>query len=345
MALGLAFSLLAALLALPACESSSQSSTPSADGYLFCFWNVENLFDDQDNERAGPDREYDPWFAKDPAALKLKLDHLSEALIQLNGGKGPDILAIVEVENIRAAELLRDALNAKLSDKALHYTNLLMKDYRGGRHIAPAILTRLPVKKSKTRLYVPLRILEGHIEVNGQDLVIIASHWTSRVSDATGKQRAKYADQIYGIYKGMARGNPNVPLLVCGDCNDPPDAESVTRHLHATDNREDVLKQGGEPLLLNLLAGKNPAAGFGTHYYRGKWSTFDQIMVSPGLLGTTGWTCDPASVKVVNSLCKPGDKKRRPWRFGSKNDQGPRGYSDHFPVTVQLKLQQEAKPE
>src|SRR4051812_24013141 len=35
--------------------------------FLFCHWNVENLFDDEDNGRKGPgDKEYDPLFANNP---------------------------------------------------------------------------------------------------------------------------------------------------------------------------------------------------------------------------------------------------------------------------------------
>jgi hypothetical protein len=61
-------------------------------------------------------------------------------------------------------------------------------------------------------------------------------------------------------------------------------------------------------------------------------------VVSPGLLDDHGWSCDPESAEVVNSLVRPGDRQRRPWRFGSERDQFPRGYSDHFPVTVRLKV-------
>jgi hypothetical protein len=43
-------------------------------------------------------------------------------------------------------------------------------------------------------------------------------------------------------------------------------------------------------------------------------------------------------VHTVNTLHKPDDRKKRPWRFGSEHDKGPRGYSDHFPVTVRLKV-------
>src|SRR5262245_35250591 len=103
-------------LVLSGCTPRGESAATqeSADGYLFCFWNVENLFDDREDGRTGADREYDQWFARDPAAQQLKFNHLSDALIGLNGGKGPDILALAEVESVHAAELLRDTLNRRL---------------------------------------------------------------------------------------------------------------------------------------------------------------------------------------------------------------------------------------
>ena len=75
--------------------------------YLFCFWNVENFFDDNnDGRKAAGDKVYDPWFAENPDILKLKLSRLTEVLLKMNGGKGPDIIALAEVETPRAAELL-----------------------------------------------------------------------------------------------------------------------------------------------------------------------------------------------------------------------------------------------
>jgi endonuclease/exonuclease/phosphatase family metal-dependent hydrolase len=324
-----------------AASPETEAGAPAAEGgYLFCSWNVENLFDDRrDGRESKADEEYDTWFARDPEALRLKLDHLSEALCRLNGGRGPDILAVVEVENRRAATLLQEALNRRLANPRLAYTHLLMKDLAAGRHIAPAILTRLPVVEDRTRLHGSrLRILEGHIKVNGHDLTVLATHWTSRVSDQDGSRRAKYADQIYGVFRAMYTSNPKVDLLICGDFNDPPDAPSVVDHLHATDNVEAVLHPQGLPKLLDLFAGKDPAAGFGTHYYGNRWYIFDQIVVSPGMLDREGWACDPKSARTVNTLYKEGDPRKRPWRFGNERDRGPRGYSDHFPVTVRLKV-------
>jgi endonuclease/exonuclease/phosphatase family metal-dependent hydrolase len=341
---------LTALAAVPVGCMPAQQVTPDGDrdnapngsrsgSYLFCFWNVENFFDDRDDNRKGPgDREFDPWFANNPDILQLKLSRLSEALIKLNDGKGPDILAIVEVESVRAAELLRDALNKRLKDESLYYRNILMKELTAGRHIAPAIITRLPVRKDRTRLHGNRqRILEGHIVVDGKELIVIASHWTSRLRKDTEKQRGHYGDVIYGTFKGMYKRNPKVDLLVCGDFNDTPDDESVTRHLRATGDREAVLNSGDDPLLFNLFAGKDPKK-FGTDYDRGRWSIFDQIVVSPGMLDDKNWSCDPDSVTTVNTLVRPRDRQRRPWRFGNKSYRGERGYSDHFPVTVRLRL-------
>jgi endonuclease/exonuclease/phosphatase family metal-dependent hydrolase len=320
-------------------EAAPARAQTTAPSYLFCFWNVENLFDDREDDRERPDKDFDRWFAKNPAVLKLKLGHLSKALVELNQGRGPDILAVAEVESVRAAELLRQALNARLADQALHYEHVLMKEVAGGRHIAPAILTRLPVRAGKTRLHGHLqRILEGHIEVNGHDLVVLATHWTSQVSDKDGHGRAHYADSIYGVFRAMYRNNPKVDFLVCGDFNDTPDSPAATQHLHATGDVDAVRRsRRDEPLLLNLMAGKDPNR-YGTHYHY-KWLIFDQIVVSPGLLDQQGWTCAIDSVHTVNTLHRPTDKLKRPWPFGNEHEKFDRGYSDHFPVTVRLTVQ------
>ena len=93
---------------------------------------------------------------------------------------------------------------------------------------------------------------------------------------------------------------------------------------------------GDEPLLYNLFLDKNDGKQ-GTHYYNGKWMIFDQIHVSPDMLGGGGWTCDTEWAKIVNNLT--ADKKGHPKRFGNQHDKidlNERGYSDHFPVTVRL---------
>jgi endonuclease/exonuclease/phosphatase family metal-dependent hydrolase len=340
--LGLA-AMLFGLTTVAGCQAPRAAHVPGAvNSCQFCFWNVENLFDDQDDGRnqAG-DKEFDTWFARDQQARALKYHRLCEALVNMNNHKGPDILAVAEVESFRAAEKLRTSLNNHLTNPDWFYDNVLMKELTAGRHIAPAIITRLPVRADKTRLHGKhQRILEGHVVVNGHDLVIIASHWTSRLTDKDGAARSRYGDVIYGLYRAMAKSNPAVDFLVCGDFNDPPEAPSVAKHLHAVGDRDEALRSQQEEklLLLDLFANKDPNQ-FGTHYFSGKWFIFDQIVASPGLLDQKGWSCDPDSARTDNSLVRPNDKQRRPWRFGNEHDKFERGYSDHFPVTVQLRVE------
>jgi endonuclease/exonuclease/phosphatase family metal-dependent hydrolase len=323
----------------------------ATDEFLFCFWNVENLFDDRNDDRRPPDKAYDEWFAEDGKARKLKYDNLARVITDLNNGRGPDILALAECETTeRTVELLRDALNARLKDPALHYKSFAMKDPKGGRTICNAILTRLPLVENKTQLHGRrLRILEAHVKVNDHDLVIIASHWTSRVSDESGEGRDKYGDQIYGVYKAMFNSNPKVDFLVCGDFNDPPDDESVTAHLHAIGDLDKVKKSTkAEPLLYNVMwpkfeeLQKSEESRAFTHYHSGKRYIFDQIAVSPGLLDNEGWSCDPKSVEIIanehTTEKHPRIKVPIPWRFGNRNDKFERGCSDHLPVTVRLRV-------
>jgi endonuclease/exonuclease/phosphatase family metal-dependent hydrolase len=229
--------------------------------------------------------------------------------------------------------LLRDALNEKLRDFTPPYKAVLYRDPHGGRHIANAIITRLPVAADRTQLHGRRqRILEGHVRVHGHDLVVMATHWTSRVSDSEGEGREHYGNAIYGVYRAMYRSNPKVDFLVCGDFNDPPDEESVTKHLHAVGSSE-FRRGSSDPLLLDLFADK-AGGNVGTHFYHGKWSCFDQICVSPGMLDNEGWSCDPSSARIVNDLT--ADERGHPHRFGNEHDRSSRGWSDHFPVTVHL---------
>ena len=76
-------------MALSGCFVASAPQPQPAEGYLFSFWNVENLFDDKVNHYRDPDKAYDEWFAEDEKARKQKYDNLARVLTGLNGGRGP----------------------------------------------------------------------------------------------------------------------------------------------------------------------------------------------------------------------------------------------------------------
>lgn len=307
---------------------------------FFCVWNMENLFDDRDDNRPAADAQYDKWFARDPEVRKEKYQHIAQALLKMNDGRGPDIIVGNEMESMRSAELLKETLNAMLPAGAPRYDSVAMKDLAdGGRHISPGVIARVPIDHARL-LGHRQRILETTVTVNGHSLILLAAHWTSQLSDDGSRKtggRNGYARVIEETYEGLVRGNPAVDFLVCGDFNDTPDSEPVRQTLHMV---SDYHKAGlGEvpPRLFGLLSGR-PASDFGTIYYK-KPLIYDQIGISPGMYDNVGWGYDPSSVRVpTDGLIEPGAHGRHPWRFGSPKDSHRRGYSDHFPVTVMLKV-------
>ncbi len=327
------------LVLLVGMTGQTPAAAAPARTLLFCFWNLENFFDDRvDGWDKEPDKTFDQWFADDKKIHQLKLDNIAKALLAVNDGKGPDILCVAEAENERALDLLRLRLNKGLRDPALHYKHVLCKDPMGGRAIMTGIITRVDVDESQTRLLGSRqRILEGHLTINGNKLIVIASHWTARVTDTDGGARGRYADQIYNRYKVLYRTNPKVNFIVCGDFNDDPDDDSIVKHLHAVGDKKKVL-ESREPMLFNLFADRIDGKE-GSHHYRDKWMMFDQICVSPALLTEDGLTVEPKTAEIIkeHTTWTFGRAKGQPMPFGNKNNRAERGTSDHLPVTVRIK--------
>ncbi len=77
------------------------------------FWNVENLFDVRDSIRRSDKLqrtlrdELEGWTQD---LLDAKVRQLAAIIRQINGGAGPDLLGVCEVENEHVLGLLRDAL-------------------------------------------------------------------------------------------------------------------------------------------------------------------------------------------------------------------------------------------
>ena len=75
-------------------------------GCYVAFWNVENLFD-VDGSPERPEwlqralaRELAGWNAE---VLELKIEQLARTIRQMNGGAGPDVLGVCEIEYERPA--------------------------------------------------------------------------------------------------------------------------------------------------------------------------------------------------------------------------------------------------
>jgi hypothetical protein len=178
----------------------------------------------------------------------------------------------------------------------------------------------------------PLRILETHLYVNQKDLCVIVSHWTSQLKQRDGSDGDTE----------IVQKSPHADFLLCGDFNDTPEAVPIVKNLGAIGDVTKVKPVAKDPFLLNLMSGKDPAK-YGTLYYGGKPLVYDHIIVSPGMLDTAGWSVDPKSIATyTDGLIRKGATRREPWRFGDPAKDvrdADRGYADHFPVTVKLKVE------
>jgi hypothetical protein len=308
-------------------------------------WNVENLFDADDDPDNPGDNEYTPsgWTRWTEPRYRHKLTNLAEVVSEIR----PDILCLMEVENRRVLEdltALAESLHGWRMPVILH------RDCGDMRGIDTAIISRYEPKGMVwlRPLAIQRDILAADFEIEGRGLTVIANHWKSRYgkkaeSDALRELEARTVRAE--VVRRLA-DNPAAAILVMGDFNDNIDNVIPLAHAGFALDERAVLQDG--KLLFNLSA-TLPADARGTYFYSQtrSWNSFDMINISRGLL-TNGAPASPWRVRPETFRIHAPPKMRQengaPYPFrrvGTR--QGQRiytGYSDHFPVCVTV----EARP-
>ena len=310
------------------------------------WWNVENLFDVEDSP-ARSDKlkrtlkgELTGW---NDALLTRKINNLASIIRQLNGGIGPDVLGVCEVENRPVLQRLVAAL-APLGRNYLvahHDTS----DERGidvafiydsAKFIAEATFSHTIQKRTATRelFQVNFRTASGRL------LVVVGNHWPSRLGG--GRESEAYriiAGETLAYFNARIKETQgaDTPILVLGDFNDEPSDRSLTDHALSSRMRNQVL-YANTPRLLNLmwpLMGR----GMGTHYHENNPAVLDQILISGGLMKAKSKMRaveDSAAIVQLPEMTEPG-RYPAPIRFGRPSSGlNQSGFSDHFPITLTL---------
>jgi endonuclease/exonuclease/phosphatase family metal-dependent hydrolase len=307
------------------------SSASVAKDFYVAGWNVENLFDlDRD-----PSVELRDDFTPDSPKkwtkerLAIKLKNLASAIGKMNGGKGPDVLGLCEIENRKVLELLRDAL-APLGRKY----EMVHKDSPSDRGIDCALLYDANVfsladskfhfvDAEKTR-----DIVEAKLHRDSGDLFVFVNHWPSRRNPED--QRLKAADVLRQRLDEILAADPKADIVMVGDFNDEPDNISLKDRLRSAATKE------------NLSNGAlfDTTAAFaveqkGTFFYENEWELIDHIIISPGLLDDTGYQWkEGSSERIVRPelIYQPPypNARARPSTSYTKNNFHKNGYSDHI---------------
>ena len=103
--------------------------------YYIAWWNVENLFDEEELACAGPrscsGRSAATWPAGPRHAATARSRQLASVIAQMNSGSGPDLLGVCEVENRFVLDQLVAVLNTPLPGRNYEVVHADTEDARG----------------------------------------------------------------------------------------------------------------------------------------------------------------------------------------------------------------------
>jgi endonuclease/exonuclease/phosphatase family metal-dependent hydrolase len=296
-----------------------------------------------------------------------KIDQLTSIIQQINGGQGPDILGVCEVENAFVLQQLTARMNGHINNRNYSVVHVdATRDHRGidtafvfdslKYTIDPnAVFSHFVMRRTGTRDITQVTFTTQ----GGNDLIALCNHWPARSGGAhesrgyrmtAGETLSYWHQRIW-----EERGN-DIPIIAMGDFNDGPFDESLQIHARATRERGDVERAQTAVSFYNLAwryleqqgqdHNGNPKLLHGTLYWKGNGNIFDQLLVSKGLLiQNSPITVDEASARMeIYPEMVDHRVAHGPIRFGlPKGDAAQNvnlnGFSDHFPVSVVLQEQ------
>ena len=309
--------------------------------YQIAFWNAENLFDTEDSPRRGQKvaralgRSITGWTQ---TLLDRKIRQIASFICLMNGGRGPDILGLCEVENIFVADLLIQALAPLGRNYAIVHHDT--QDDRGidvaflydkGLFEVEATFNHFVLRRNATRDILQVNFLTKR----GRRLVIMGNHWQSRSGGKfesapyramSGETLAYFHERILEVL------GAETPVLAMGDFNDEPFDTSIVNYALGISSQSRVLN-GRNAYFLNLMW-QLMGTGQGTYFFEDAPNLFDQILVNKNLISPQS----PIKV-IMNSvkILRPASSLM-PIRFGGMgNPINENGFSDHFAIEVAIK--------
>lgn len=332
-----------AVMGFSGCQPRKKEPLRPDDHTLtFAFYNVENLYDIEDDPRTN-DQEFLPKGLKrwDERKYSKKIGDLSLALKALGGKELPEIIGLCEVENKKVVEDL--VAHPNLAEGNYQVVHFHDRDSRG---IDQALAYRsdefslessrlIAVRKSGGGMHARGILYVSGRSNNGEMFHIFVNHWPSRENDEVSREQGRkdMAAALRKLSDDIQCRQRDGHVVIMGDMNDEPDNASLRDVLGATPPG-----QAGRSGLVNLMF---PAMekGHGSYKFQGDWKMLDNLVVSESLLDSTGY-------RVENNR---GYVFSMPWMEEFRNSAGEMspdrtyagdkytgGTSDHFPVYFRL---------
>lgn len=323
-------------------NTSSGNSKPNAHTARILFYNVENLFDTVDDPKTLDD-DFTPTseYAYTETRYHEKLNHLAQVIAWASEEAPIMAIGMAEVENIRVVEdLMNNSLINNVKWGVVEYDS---PDERG-IDVAFVYNKAFLTVESSEKLEVRLKgdktrdILHVVCLLNNKEKVhFYVNHWSSRREgqELSEPKRIEAANTLVKSINEVKTQDPNSQIIIMGDFNDYPDNKSVNQVLNAS-----LFDEKPNGVFFNTMKPIKEGEIKASHVYKGEWGFLDQIIVSPNLV-------DGAGFDVINKEGKPFYNEKMIYRDKNGNAMpnkfyvGSRcvgGYSDHFPVYVDLNL-------
>lgn len=315
---------IALLLSAYGCTAQDKGKTQAV-----AFYNVENLFDTQDDPATNDD-EFTPRgaYRYTDKIYKQKLHNIATVIDKLNAA----LVGLAEIEN---STVLKDLVSQpELASDNYKYISYDSPDPRG---IDVALLYNSKVFKLLQSKKLPV-IMKGVATrdvllvtgvLSGDTVHVLVNHWPSRgegLKESEPKRMAA-AQVNKRVVDSLTRVNKGAKIIIMGDLNDNPADASVSKILGA--------KADMTGTLYNPWAAIHKS-GKGTSVYHKKWDHFDQVIISSSFTKKRGWYFDSAQIFDQSFIRNKGFEDAYPLRsFKGKNWNN--GYSDHLPVIIHLK--------
>ncbi len=306
---------------------------------LFLWWNVENLFDTQDDP-LHKDEEFTPtgklqWTDKRLLLKQMRIRHVMSAVkAHPDYGKYPDVVGFAEVENQRVFMATLSGLSG-MSYKPIYFESL---DPRGidvalaynPQTLRPGFSKAYTVNNKRTR-----KIIVAQFSVSGKPFHVILNHWTSRAFDQQLSEikRIAAAKVVRHIVDSLLVNNQNADVVVMGDFNDEANDISLQQTLGSSFNAAQVKSAKGK-LLYNCWSGYK---GIGSYFYKNKWQQIDHILLTPGMLDKSGLSAPNNGFHCFAfSQLLNVDGKGTYATYEKRKYKG--GYADHLPLLLKAKV-------
>jgi endonuclease/exonuclease/phosphatase family metal-dependent hydrolase len=333
-------------------------SVEAQTSFRVMFYNVENLFDTEDEPNKNDDeftpRGFRSWTNK---RYYAKLNNLAKVITSVGQWDTPALIGLCEVENDK---VLKDLTSYSLLKK-MEYRYIVTEsaDRRG---IDNALLYQrdrfkylyhscIPIdfpenKRKKTRdiLYVTGQV------ITGDTLDVFVCHFPSR----RGGEIESEPDRMYvaSVIREKADSlmfiREKANILIMGDFNDEPSDKSISETMKAKAIPSQAISSQAISFrpdkndLYNLFLSIQQESKIGSYKYGNQWNFLDQIIISGDLLTRENrFHALPESAAIFRETFLLTEDKSHGGKRPKKTYHGRKyegGYSDHLPVYADFQL-------